>query len=171
MAILLGSDIEARIAAVLQENIAAQLALIDAARAGETTPAITTYYLGPRPLVNYCPSIQIEVKSWSFREDRGISMDTTGRGHYDAKTEVAAHVQSVGADTNRMRDLAQRYIGAIQRVLLYDKDGLQTVADPTRFAQIVERDGVVTVVDELQSSGALVRSARLPLSIEMLEAY
>lgn len=165
------SDIEARVIQVLEENLASEMVFVDSVRGGDPTDlSLLNYLAGPRPVVHNFPAVQVDVKAWRPKEDRSLAEDTTGRGQYWADTEVSVHVQSTGQSTNEMRDTAQRYMAGIERVLLYRKPGLETAANPVRFCESIERDGAVTVVDEAQSSGALMRSVRLPISIWMIEA-
>jgi len=70
-----------------------------------------------------------------------------------------------------MRDLSQRYLAGVVRVILLKKDGLQTIADDTRFAEQVQRDGDWTVVDEAQGVGAKMRSVTIPVAVWMSEEF
>jgi hypothetical protein len=93
---------------------------------------------------------------------------------YYAHTEIQANIQTVGESTNTMRDLAERYMAGIVRVLLIRKDGLETALDPTRMGGSclgVKEDGDVTVIDEEQGSGAMVRSVRIPVAVWMSEGF
>lgn len=145
-----------------------ELDLIDAQRGGDPSPDIAAYLAGPRPVVDIYPSANVDVQELEFNEVR--AEDNPGRIQYRAHSELAFHVQSTGQDTNTMRDLAERYMAAGIRVLFFRKNGLQTVADPTRFASYVEPRGNAKFLDEEQNSGALVRSARLPFSVWMIES-
>ena len=164
------SDLEARVIQVLGENLPGEMAYVDGQRGGEPTPEITAWLAGPRPSQHTFPAVQVDAKSWTALEDLGLSDGTDGRGQYQVEAEVSVHVQTTGEDTNRMRDIAQRFMAGIERVLLYRKDRLQTAADPIGFCVQVKRNGPATVVDPEQSSGAFVRSIRIPLAIHMVES-
>jgi hypothetical protein len=152
----------------LEDFLPAELDLIDAQRGGDPTPDILAYLGGPRPVVNIYPGCNVDAKRTiivtAWEDDV-----STGRFDYIRHLEVALHVQMTGEDSNRMRDLAERYEAAALRVLLAKKTGLETVADPVRFAQMVRPDGESTTVDEEQSSGAFVRSVRIPIAVDMSE--
>lgn len=163
------TDVPARVMQVLGDYLAAELDLVDAERGGDATPDITDFFGGPRPLLNKFPCITVDSKQDQEIDGRGISWDGVGRSQRDLSVEVAAHIQTTGQDTNRMRDLAERYFAAIVRILRHRYDGLETIADPHRFATSVTRPDPATFVDEEQSSGAIVRSVRIPFRIQIIE--
>lgn len=163
------TDVPTRVIQVLEDYLGAELDLVDAERGGEATPDIVNFFGGPRPLLNVYPCITVDSKQDQEIDGRGISWDGIGRSQRDLSVEVAAHIQTTGQDTNRMRDLAERYFAAIVRILRHRHDGLETIADPVRFATSVTRPDPATFVDEQQSSGAIVRSVRIPFRIQLIE--
>ena len=171
MSTILGSDISARIITVLEDYLPAELDLIDIQRGGSATANISAYYAGSRPVVPIYPSITVDVQRWEITEARPVSLDT-GRLGYDAHALVGVHVQTVGEDVNRMRDLAERYMAGVVRVLVIRKDGLETALDNTRMSgscEGVRMDGDAVVIDEGQGSGAMIRSVKIPLVVWMIE--
>lgn len=169
MSLALCSDIPARVLAVIAENQATELAIMDAQRGGDATPVITALFTGPWTSVDLFPSLYVDSTD---REVLGWPPQPSMQGNfqYVLYVTVAIHVQTTGQDRNRMRDLAERYEGCCTRILLGKKDGLETVADPTRFCLGVQPDGRATWKDEVQGSGAIVRTARIPLKVWMEEA-
>ena len=169
MATAFASDVTARINTVLEDFLPTELDLIDMERSGDATPDIAAYYGGPRPSQSIFPNVNTDSKRISFTNIFEDDL-STGQFDYSMHVEVAANVQSTGEDTNRMRDLAERYQAGITRVLCAKKTGLETVLDPIRWAFMVKPDGEPTFVDEEQGSGSFVRSVRIPIAVRMIEA-
>lgn len=164
----LASDVPSRIIQVLEDFLPAELDLIDTERGGDPTTDIAAFYGGPRPALSIFPSVNVDSKRVSFTNIYEDDL-STGQFDYTRHVEVAAHLQSTGQDTNDMRDRAERYEAGILRVLCAKKTGLETTANPIRWAMMVRPDGEPTTVDEEQSSGALVRSVRIPIAVRMIE--
>lgn len=165
------TDVPSRVIQVLEDFLPAELDLVDIERGGAATPDIAAYMAGPRPSQSIFPAVTVDTKEDQEIDGRGISWDGIGRLQHVYTIEVAAHIQTTGEDTNRMRDLAERYFAGIVRVLRHRQDGLETTADPVRFATSVTRPDPATFLDEQQSSGALVRSVRIPFRIEIIETF
>jgi hypothetical protein len=163
------TDVPSRVIQVLEDYLPDELNLVDAERGGDATPDVVNFFGGPRPLLDIYPCITVDSKQDQEIAGRGISYDGVGSSQHDLTVEVAAHIQSTGEDTNRMRDLAERYFAGIVRVLRHRYDGLETIADPIRFAMSVTRPDPATFVDEQQGSGALVRSVRIPFRVQVYE--
>src|SRR5258705_8710933 len=165
----MSADIEERVIAVIEDNIEAQLAIIDGVRGGDPAPRPEAYLTGPRPLIVKFPSISVYQQDWDFFE-QSITDLSTGRIGYDAHTAVKMTVQQEqNWSAERMGDIADRYMGAICRILFLIHPGLDTVADPVDFAEWVIPNGVATPIDELQSSGAQVRTITIPTIVRMRE--
>lgn len=164
---MLATDIASRVIQVLTDNIASELALIDAERGGDPTEAPIAYSTGPGPVQDNYPGINVDTGRWEFVDL--LRTDTIGELRYNAHLTVEAYLQTSAESSQQMRDLAERYLAAMVRILLFRNNGLETIADPTRFCLMTEKDGDATVVEPDQSSGAMTRTVRLPIVVWMDE--
>ncbi len=174
MSLRLMSGLPARVIAVLQDYLPAELNLIDAEEAdGITTPDIAAgdYFEWDRQVLYNFPACTIRTVSSTpvevLPEGFGKRVDAIHRLDimFHARDEDAA-----GSEVTLQR-LMHRYVNGAMRVLCVVYEALQTVADPTRHVEIVTWAGPATYGPEMpQEDGAVVRTATLPIDIRRREA-
>jgi len=183
MTLLLMSPVQARIVQVLKDYHAAELALVDVdANDGFTSTAIPAdsnhYYDWDRKNIPEYPACSIrDVSSIPF----SVHADNFG-GRVDARhrVEVMFHATIAkvpsGSEPRDLAKLLHRYITAAYRVLCDKKNGLETVADPTRWGSpnvttiVTWADAAVYGPESDQMDGAVVRTATLPIDVRRIEA-
>lgn len=172
MSIRMMSGLPARVLAVLQDFLPAELDLIDAEEAdGITTPDITHWYEWDRPVLPAYPACSIAIVSsiptTVYTDGFGRTVDATHR--MDLKFHVIFS-QATTSDPMTLQRLLTRYIAGAMRVLCVMKEALQTNADPTRTVMLVTWAEAATYGPDVeQQEGALVRTAVLPIAIRQYE--
>ena len=176
MALRMASAIPARVIQVLQDRLPAELDLIDAEEAdGITTGDVSNedYFEFDRDMLH---ADQFPAVTLNLREIDPIEVlpDLHGQ-RLDARyiVDVKIHVrrQIDVDDATRLQKLIHRYTAGIFRVLFVMYEKLQTIADPTQFAEIVTPAGSVNLGPEAaQGSGSFVRTATIPVSVRRREA-
>ena len=178
MAIRMMSPLPARLIAVLQDYLPAELDLIDAEEGDFVMPDIqnANYHEWDRKLLPAFPACTIRpVSSRPNANDvREIFPDLHGRrASVRNRLDVMFHVHSGQSDGNplMLQDLLFRYVTAAMRVLCIMHWELGTVADPTAFVKTTTWVGEATYGPEAeQETGAIVRTGTLPLEVWTIEA-
>lgn len=178
MPIRMMSPVPARVLQVLQDRLSAELALIDTEESdGITTPSIpnANYFDSEMLLINQYPACTAKTISAIPIE---VKPDTFGR-RVDAwhRLELGFHATLAQANSSgrTLEKLMHRYIAGAVRVLAVMYDGLQTIADPTRWGT----PNVTTILRwsqpatygpaSAQADGLIVRSAILPIDVRRIE--
>lgn len=175
MPVRMMSNIPGRVIQVLKDHLPAELDLIDTEEAdGITTPNIGTndYHEWDRQNIIGLPACSIRVVSSEEIETGAVgSGGSLGHSYGFHRLDVMFHVAIQDANTaQKMQDHLFRYIAGAMRVLCLKKEGLQTTADPTRYAETTVRAGPATYGPVGgQEDGAVVRTATLPISVRMSE--
>lgn len=172
MAIRMMSGLPARVIQVLTDYLPAELDLIDAEEAdGLTTPDILEWHAWDIPVITHYPAVSIRTASSDPVEVRTTLMgERIDAGH---RIDVMFHAihETAGGLPQDLQKLMHRYITGAVRVLCVTKEALQTIADPTRFVELVEWAEEATYGPEVaQESGAIVRTATLPINIRRRES-
>jgi len=172
MSLRMASPIPARVIQVLQDYLPAELDLIDGEEGGDATPDIVVFYQWDRQVLSTseAPAITVELHGISPID---VKPDTFGR-RLDAEylMNVKVHVQrSQGSDDAlRLQVLTHRYVAGIFRVLCVMKEGLETAADPTRFAEsVTPGDEPIDLGPDIDQTGTVVRTASVPIRIRRRE--
>lgn len=173
MSMRLMSGLSERIVQVLRDWLPAELDLVDAEEAdGITTPDIPNarYYEWDQPTIPNYPACTIRTVSSIPVE----ILPTLMGERVDAKHRLDILFHATYAQANQVpRDLQKilhRYIAGAVRVLCVTKEALQTSADSARFVELVEWSGEAVYGPEVgQESGAIVRTATLPITVRRRE--
>jgi len=181
MAIRLMSPIPARLIEVLQDYLPAELDLIDAEEAdGVVTPDIPT---NPACWHALDKKLIVEFPAFSVRglgsRPNDVKPDTFGRRvDADHRLDLMFHASigvAPGASPLNLQKIMHRYVNGAIRVLCLMHEGLDTVADPTRWGS-PNTTTVCEWVDEAtygpeteQEGGAIVRTATLPVRVRRIE--
>jgi hypothetical protein len=168
------SGLANRVCQVLQDYLPAELALIDAEEADGLTTAVilsANYHQWDRTVIPEYPACSIRLVSSTPTPAAGIFPDTFG-SQIDAwhRIDVMFHVVASAGPPTDLQALLVRYITGAVRVLFIQKVGLATIADPTDDASwMTWPESAVYGPDELQESGAIVRTATLPIAVRRIE--
>jgi hypothetical protein len=173
MTVLLGAPVATRIITVLQDFLAAELDAIDTAMADSiTTPDIVTWHPHEAEVVTAFPSVRI--RTGPSVPVPGETFTTAMGNRVDFKHNVTILVDATldTADDNRLslERLAMRYAAGIFTILAVKHDGLDTTADPTRWAETTEPNGQIEYGPQaIQENGHRTRSAAIPLIVRRRE--
>jgi len=165
--ITLVNPIAARVVQVLTDFLPAELDLIDTAQAdGITTPDIARFYQHETPVVVTFPSVRIRIA-----QSDPVEVFTTAMGNKAALDHQIVVIADATLDTGdddrlKLERLAMRYAAGIFTVLVIKHDGLDTTADPVRWAQTTKPGGSISYGPEaVQQDGTKTRSATVPLAV------
>lgn len=178
MTMRMQTPIPARVIQTLQDYLPAELDLIDGEEGDFTTPDIpnANYFDWDRRSPPAFPAFTMRLPLF---DSIGVRPDTFGQ-RLDAGylVECMAHVTLGASSPNprRLQYLCYRYAAGLFRVLCVKYEGLQTIADPTRWGSptvttTVEPGGRVTLSPEPeQESGEVVRTVTVPIIVRRIEA-
>jgi len=177
---LLMSPVITRLHQVLMDYLTTELVTVDT----EATDGFTTV---PIPSSSYydwdCRNISA-YPACSARSDSSLPVDVKPDGfgsRVDAihRVDLMFHATLATLDSGLPQDLQKllhRYVVGAVRVLAIKKNGLETVADPTRWGS----PGITTMTtwaeratygpEAEQEDGAIVRTATLPIDVRRIEA-
>lgn len=179
MPLLLMSPIPARLIQVMRDFLPAELTSIDSQAAdGFTTPSIPTnnYHAWDRPVITEYPAMSIRAVS-SIPLD--VKPDTFGqRADVVHRIDILFHgsINVIpGSERADLQKLLHRLVLGGVRVLSIMKEGLQTVADPTRWGSpnvttVCTWEDPATYGPEADQDGVVVRTAVLPIRVRRIEA-
>lgn len=166
------SPIADRVNQVLQDFLTAELALIDAEEGGLATPTIPSanYHEYLRLVVTAFPAIRTVVTGATPIETRADGFGQRLDAQYHVDVHVDATLDTAVDNELVLQRWVQRYTAGIFRVLTIFKDGLQTTADPVRFAEIVTPNGDVTIGPQAQQEVGITRGGVVPVNVRRREA-
>lgn len=172
MALHLMAALPARIIQVLKDFLPAELDLLDASLAdGIVTPDINAsrgYHEVEKRIIDFYPALTIRTMESEPIEVRPVQFGE----RIDARhhVELMVHVTAQQGNALLLQKLIHRYATAIVRVLTIRKLNLETAADPTQYAEIVEwlQPMIYSPLAE-QAEGAIVRTVTIPLSVRLRE--
>jgi hypothetical protein len=173
MSMRLMSPVPARVIQTLQDYLPDELNLIDTEEgASPATPDVPngSYFTYPRALVTDFPAIRLRLGSSRIVD---VRPDTFGqRVVAEHRVDVLVDVQLQDADGSALvlQQLVHRYMAGIFRVLCVYKEGLQTIADPTRWAELTLSAGDLNPGPEpAQAAGEMVRTGTVPIVVRRTE--
>ena len=173
MTLRVASPIETRVAQVLQDYLPAEIDLIDAEEGEFTTPDVpaANYHLWDRRIVPGFPAICTRLSRTRPAETRPEGFGARFSAYHELDVLVHVQLATAGEDALKLKKLIQRYTAGIYRVLCVEKEGLQTAADPTRFAHLVTLRGPIDYGPEVnQESGTAVRTGTVPVDVWRIES-
>lgn len=161
-----------RVIRVLKDYLPGELDLIDAEEAdGIETPDIADDAYHERD-----PEFIVRYPACSIQETSSTPVEVLSKGMGERvdqqdRLDVMFHATIGHAnDPVKVQRLLHRYISGAVRVLCVMKEALQTKSDSTRLVELVTWAGEATYGPEVeQETGAIVRSATLPISIRRRE--
>lgn len=166
------SPVLARVAQVLQDYLPAELNLIDAEEGGDATPDVpaSSYYLYDRRSISSFPAIALRPRPSRILQVLPLLMGQ--RVVAEHRVDVLFHDQllDAGEDALALQMRVIRYAVGGFRVLCVMKEGLQTAADPTRWADLVLSAGDIDWgPQDDQGQGEIARTAVLPIAVRRTE--
>lgn len=181
MSLLLGSPILARVQQVLKDYHETELGLVDTDAADSFTstpiPADSNHYFDwDRQFLNEFPACTADLVQSIPVGVLASGMGSRVDGVHRVNLKFHALISNVeGGQPRDIQKLLHRYVCAAVRVLTIQHDGLDTIADPTRWGSPT----VTTIAtwsqaatygpDEEQADGAIVRTATLPIDVRRIE--
>jgi len=162
--------VEARIIAVLQANLPAELTTIYVTEMGSdlgAAPLIVEYFAYEPAEMPQGPSITVNVASTNAL---AIKSTTNSPGVYHAfhDTAVGVHVKDTGNEgIASLKKHMQRIVRGIERVLAIKNPTLPSAGVETVVS--IKRDGDLQYLAAGQEPGQYVRSGRIPFTVETYE--
>ena len=162
-----------RVIQVLKDYLPAALDAIDTEQAtGDVTPDVQSedYYEWPKEVRSAFPSVGVR-----FTEARPVDDESnTFVGRMDAlypgRIVIDHGIDSAVTLPQKLQMFVFRYVAGVVRVLKA-QNGLETIADPTRYVQtiFVDEQGIV-VGDVTGQEGLSVLTAVIPVLVRRTEA-
>lgn len=180
MPILMAVPVAARIVQVLIDNLFTRTTALDAALAdGITTPEIVAdhyYDYDANPIDKY-PSVSIQtLDSEPIAVQQASSGQRIDAAHH-LRVKFHARMVEAQAEARRLEKIMMRYVCAAADILAVMKDGLETVADPTRWGSPNAKTSTFWAErasygpEEGQGTGFIVRTAVLPIDVRRTEPH
>lgn len=172
MTLRMFNGVTARLAQVVRDYFNTELANVDAEEGGNATPQLPVDHIDEwdRPLITGWPWLTMAPGRSPIYEIQPRLMGD--RIHADYYVDLKFHLQldSAGDNAFVLQTRAFRYGSALVRVLCDQKDGLETIADPTRYVTRVKlRSEIDWGVQVNQGSGSITRTVVIPIAVEKTE--
>ena len=160
-----------RIVQVLKDYLPAELDALDTLLGQPETPDIqdSGYFEYGRRVQIQFPGVRVRHKGMRPIEVRTFLMGELLYAWYLIDVMVDVELSTVADDELALERNLMTYVEGIYRVLCLRYDGLETIADPTRFAFAVELESDVSVGPIESQEGYAVRTGILPLRVRRNE--